>query len=141
MQAGYFDDKQHWWGAVAAACLAGFALRLAAARGALWTDEAWSMIYAADAGTPAGVFWRINHDNNHHLYSLWLQAIGSGASPLLARLPAILAGTLSILVAAVFVGRRSRSAGLIAALLFAVRRLWSRLARKRAAMRRCCLPR
>ncbi len=36
MQTGFFDDKQHWWGAVAAACLAGFALRLAAAgRGAV----------------------------------------------------------------------------------------------------------
>ncbi len=56
------------------------------------------MIYAANAGTPGGVLWRINHDNNHHLYSLWLQAIGSGVSPLLARLPAILAGRFPFLL-------------------------------------------
>ena len=74
------------------------------------------MIYAADAGTPAGVFLRINHDNNHHLYSLWLQAIGSDAAPWLARLPAIAAGTACVLVAALLVGRRSRSAGLVARL-------------------------
>lgn len=114
-------DQRWWWAAVALACLAGLALRLAAASsGALWTDEAWSVIYAADARDAAGVFLRINHDNNHHLYSLWLQAIGSDASPLLARAPAILAGTLAVIVAAIFAGRRSRIAGLIAAILFAL---------------------
>lgn len=120
MEARFFDEQRRWWGAVTAACVAAFALRLAAARGALWTDEAWSMVYASDAGSPAGVFLRINHDNNHHLYSLWLQAIGSDAAPWLARLPAIVAGTLCVAVAAILVGRRSRSAGLVAALLFAV---------------------
>lgn len=120
MEARFFDEQRRWWGAVTAACLAAFTLRLAAARGALWTDEAWSMVYATDAGTPAGVFLRINHDNNHHLYSLWLQAIGSGTAPWLARLPAIAAGTLCVAVAAILVGRRSRSAGLVAAWLFAV---------------------
>ena len=53
------------------------------------------MVYAAEARDPVGVFLRINHDNNHHLYSLWLQAIGPAALPMLARAPAILAGSLS----------------------------------------------
>lgn len=119
MQREY--DRRWWWAAVASACLAGLALRLAAASsGALWTDEAWSVVYAAEARDAAGVFLRINHDNNHHLYSLWLQAIGRDAPPLLARLPAIIAGTLGVLVAAIFAGRHSRAAGLIAALLFAL---------------------
>lgn len=100
--------------------LCGLVLRVAAAQGGLWTDEAWSMIYAAKAHDPIGVFLRINHDNNHHLNSLWLQAIGPAASPVLARVPAIAAGTLSILVAALLCRRRSRTAGIIAALLFAV---------------------
>lgn len=120
MQSEWLDDRRWWWAAVTAACVAAFALRLAASDGALWTDEAWSMVYAADALNPAGVFLRINHDNNHHLYSLWLQAIGSDASPLLARLPAVVAGTLTVAVAAVFAARRSRVAGLAAALLFAL---------------------
>lgn len=120
MRAAVLDDKRWWWGAVALACVAGLALRIAAARGALWTDEAWSVIYATDARTPAGVFLRINHDNNHHLYSLWLQAIGRDASPMLARLPAIVAGTAATAVAAQFAARRSRLAGLFAALLFAL---------------------
>jgi hypothetical protein len=109
-----------WWAAVGAATLAGLALRIAAARGGLWTDEAWSVIYAARAHDAAGVFLRINHDNNHHLYSLWLQAIGPHASPMLARLPAIVAGTLCVPLAAMVVARRSAWAGVVAAVLFAV---------------------
>jgi hypothetical protein len=109
-----------WWAAVAAIALAGFALRVAAAQGGLWSDEAWSVIYAVQARDPVGVFVRINHDNNHHLYSLWLQAIGPAASPLLARTPAIVAGTLCIVAAALLVARRSRAGGLVAALFFAV---------------------
>src|SRR5205814_7206786 len=77
-------------------------------------------IYAAQARDAAGVFLRINHDNNHHLYSLWLQAIGLNASPLLARLPAIVAGTLCVPLAALVVARRSVWAGIVAAILFAV---------------------
>ncbi|HUP67149.1 MAG TPA: glycosyltransferase family 39 protein, partial [Sphingomicrobium sp.] len=109
-----------WWALVCAATLGGLALRIAAARGGLWTDEAWSVIYAARAGDAAGVFLRINHDNNHHLYSLWLQAIGPAASPMLARLPAIVAGTLCVPLAAITVARRSAWTGIVAAILFAV---------------------
>jgi hypothetical protein len=109
-----------WWAAVGAIALAGLALRFIAAHGGLWTDEAWSVIYAAQARDAAGVFLRINHDNNHHLVSLWLQAIGPDASPLLARVPSILGGGVSIIAAAVLAGRRSRAAGVVAALLFAV---------------------
>src|SRR3569623_2767295 len=97
-----------WWTAVGAIALAGLGVRIIAAQGGLWTDEAWSVIYAAEARDAVGVFLRINHDNNHHLYSLWLQAIGPMASPLLARAPAILAGSLCTVAAAVLVGRRSR---------------------------------
>ena len=119
MQAAQSRDRL-WWAAVAGSALVGLALRLAAARRGLWTDEAWSAIYAAQARDPIGVFLRINHDNNHHLNSLWLQAIGLGAPPLLARAPSIVAGSLGVVVAAMLAGRRSRAAGLVAALLFAV---------------------
>src|SRR4051794_28638710 len=113
-------EQRLWWWAIGAIALAGFALRVAAAQGALWTDEAWSVIYAAEARDAAGVFLRINHDNNHHLYSLWLQAIGIDASPLVARLPAIVAGTLAIPIAGLLIARRSRTGGIVAALLFAL---------------------
>ena len=109
-----------WWPAVAALTLVGLALRIAAARGGLWTDEAWSVIYAAQAHDPLGVFLRINHDNNHHLNTLWLQAVGAHAPSLLDRAPAILAGTLTIPVAALLFARRSAVGAIVAAGLFAI---------------------
>ena len=108
-----------WWCAIGAIAIAGLLLRFAASHGGLWTDEAWSVIYAQQARDPLGVFLRINHDNNHHLISLWLQAIGTHAPPWLARLPAVLTGTAAIVVAAVIAGRASKFAGIAAALLFA----------------------
>jgi hypothetical protein len=67
MNATGRSDRLGWWIAVGAIALAGLALRIVAAHGGLWTDEAWSVIYAAQARDAVGVFFRINHDNNHHL--------------------------------------------------------------------------
>ncbi|GHH20661.1 hypothetical protein E2E30_03365 [Sphingomonas sp. AAP5] len=105
---------------LAAIMLLGLGLRTAAATGGLWLDEAWSAELAHMAGTPLGVFLKINHDNNHHLNSLWLQFVGFDAPPLLQRALSIVAGTLAIPVAAEIFRRRSHGIALIAALLFAV---------------------
>lgn len=120
MNASNQLNRALWWSAVIAAAVVGFALRIAGAQGGFWTDEAWSMIYAHDARDAAGVFLRINHDNNHHLNSLWLQVVGLNAPPWLARLPAVLAGTAAIGVAALIAARSSALAGIVAAVLFAV---------------------
>jgi hypothetical protein len=108
------------WPVIALLTLVGLALRMAAARGGMWTDEAWSVVFAAQARDPLGIFLRINHDNNHHLNSLWLQAIGMHASSMLARAPAILAGTLTIPAAALLFARRSSAGAIAAAALFAI---------------------
>ena len=86
-------------------CLA-FALRIAAAQGGLWTDEAWSMVYAQDAGGPLGVVTRINHDNNHHINTIWLQLTGMGAPSPVMRGLSIISGTASIWIAAMIGARR-----------------------------------
>jgi hypothetical protein len=106
--------------AIVTIAFAGLALRLiVAARGGLWTDEAWSMVYALRAHDALGVFLRINHDNNHYLNSLWLQAVGPDATPLVARLPSALAGFGVVLVAGLIGARRGAASALAAALLFA----------------------
>lgn len=105
---------------LAALVLLGLGLRIAAATGGLWLDEAWSAELAHMAGTPLGVLLKINHDNNHHLNSLWLQFVGFDAPPLLQRALSIVAGTLAIPVAAEIFRPRSPRIALIAALLFAV---------------------
>jgi hypothetical protein len=113
-------NERNLWLAVAAIAAAGLALRVAAAQGALWLDEAWSAVTAHDVGTPMGVFLRINHDNNHHLNTLWLQLVGLDASPLVQRALSIAAGTLTIPLAAAIAARQGKGAAIAAALLFAV---------------------
>ncbi|WP_156347073.1 hypothetical protein [Sphingomonas sp. Leaf33] len=98
----------------------GLAVRVAAARGGLWLDEAWSAVFAADVATPAGVFLNIHHDNNHHLNTLWLQWVGIDADPLVQRALSIATGTAAIVVAALIVTPQGRAAAVIAALAFAL---------------------
>lgn len=115
------DTRQHsamlWIGFFV---LIGFVLRCLAAQGGLWTDEAWSLIYAEQAGNALGVFTQINHDNNHHLNSLWLQLIGPQAPPMLMRGLSIITSSITIAVAALISSRRSSLAGVITAALFAL---------------------
>lgn len=97
-----------------------FALRIAGAQGSLWLDEAWSATLAHDVGTPAGVLFRINHDNNHHLNSLWLQTVGITAPTWLMRLLSVVTGTLAVPVVAAIARPRGTVFALVTALLFAV---------------------
>jgi hypothetical protein len=113
-------DRRTYWIAVAAVTALGLTLRIAAAQGALWLDEAWSAVTAQDVGTPLGVFLKVNHDNNHHLNTLWLLAVGPEASPLLQRALSIATGTLAIPLAALIGLRQGKGAALCAASLFAV---------------------
>jgi hypothetical protein len=108
------------WLIVAALAVLGLGLRIAAAQGALWLDEAWSAAMAHDAATPLGVLLNINHDNNHHLNTLWLLLVGPAADPVLQRAFSIFCGTATILVAALIAARHGTVAALCAALLFAV---------------------
>jgi hypothetical protein len=111
-------DRALRW--IAIAVLVGLVLRVAGAGGAFWLDEAWSAVLADDVATPLGVFVSINHDNNHHLNSLWLQTVGLGAPPLIARALSVAAGTASILVAGLIGLRRGPLGGILTALLFAL---------------------
>lgn len=114
------ERRRRLWLAVATLTLVGLVLRLLAARGALWLDEAWSAAFAQEAATPVGVFFRINHDNNHFLNTLWLQLVGPDAWPIAQRALSIATGTAAIPLAAAFAARRSAAAAPVAALAFAM---------------------
>jgi hypothetical protein len=105
---------------VGAFIIAGFILRCLTARGGLWTDEAWSLVYVQQAGDALGVLTRINHDNNHHLNSWWLLLVGPEAPPMLMRGLSIITSSITILIAALIGFRRNRATGVIAAALFAL---------------------
>lgn len=116
--AGERIRRFHLWLALIVAT--GLILRVLAGWSGLWMDEAWSVLFAQAAQNPFGVFFRLNHDNNHHLNTLWLQIVGMSAPPLLMRAPAILCSTIAIAVAARFSKRDGDAAALMTALLFAI---------------------
>ncbi len=106
--------------ALAATVVLALAVRAAAAQGALWLDEAWSAVFARQAATPAGVFFAINHDNNHFANTLWLQVTGWGAPPILSRGLSILSGTAAVVVGSAVGVRRGPAAALATAIMLAM---------------------
>ncbi len=106
---------------IALVTLAGAAHRLWRAQTPLWLDEIWSLDNLAGLGHSWDVFWRISHDNNHFLNSLWLFWVaGETHDPMLLRAPAILMGAaLTIAMMARLGARHSPETALIAALLVA----------------------
>jgi len=122
MRAAILHDRRQLALAAAIAAIAalGLALRTLAARGGLWVDEAWSVEYVRRIASPLGVLTAINHDNNHHLNSWWLELVGPTAPPLAMRALSIFSGTATILVAAAYGARRSAAAAIVAATLFAL---------------------
>jgi hypothetical protein len=108
------------WMLIALCMGLGLVLRVVSAQGGIWLDEAYSATFAHTVQTPLGVMFRINHDNNHHLNTLWLQLVGLGAPPLAMRALSIASGTAMIGVAAWIASRAGPGAAIVAALLFAV---------------------
>lgn len=111
--------RPHWPTLIGIAAI-GLALRVAAAHGGLWLDEAWSAVFARDVGTPMGVLAGIHHDNNHALNTLWLLIAGFDAHPAWQRALSIACGTATIIVAGLFGWRRGTAAGIATAALFAL---------------------
>ncbi len=103
--------------AVAGLTVLGLLLRLACAHGDLWLDEIWSLRNLQHLKNAGDILSRLPNDNNHLLNSLWLWLVGPNAPPVLVRLESIIAGTLTIPVAAKFCGRSGPAAALTGAAL------------------------
>jgi hypothetical protein len=105
--------------AIAIASVAvGIVVRIFAARNDLWFDEVWTLQLLRERVHSFGdVFTNLKHDNNHHLCSLWMWLVGQNASPLLYRLPSLLASIGTILLAGLIGLRQSRLEGCLAVIL------------------------
>jgi len=88
------------------------ALRIYGAANDLWLDEIWSLKLVSNISSPWQVFTKIHHDNNDYLNSLWLYLCGFRGNWPGYRLPSILAGVGSVILAGM-IGRRrdARTAG------------------------------
>lgn len=103
---------------LAAAVLAlAAALRIPGLGTQLWLDEVWTLLVLRDLPSAAAVFRDFHHSNNHHLVTLWLQAVGDGDHPVLYRLPSFVAGVAAVLFAGWAGLRGGRLEGLLAATL------------------------
>lgn len=106
------------------------AVRLLGMGGDLWLDEIWSLYLVSALQSPVEIATRLLHDNNHPLNSLWLYLLGPTAPEWSHRLPAWLAGSAAVALAAAIARRQLRllhpeataghvdAAGLLTALLF-----------------------
>jgi len=87
--------------------------------GDLWLDEIWSLENALELPRWWDVFVSLKTDNNHHLTSLWLRALGPLAPAELYRLPSLLAGVASVVMATWVARRDGETSAIVTALLFA----------------------
>jgi hypothetical protein len=89
-------------------------IRIRAAQNDLWLDEIWSLDFAATISSPAEVFTKIHHDNNHYFTTLWFYVIGPHSSSLVYRLPSIIAGVGTVILAGLIGRRRSMATAILA---------------------------
>nr|WP_047165898.1 hypothetical protein [Sphingomonas sp. Y57] len=106
--------------AIALPIALGLALRVAAARGDYWLDEAWTALFARDARTPGEMLLAIGHGHGDLLTIAWLQFVGWGGSPLLGRALSIACGTAGIWIAGLIGLRRGPGTGLLTATMVAI---------------------
>jgi hypothetical protein len=107
------------WPAVAAFTAAGALVRAIPCWGDFWLDEVWTYYDALRLGSPLGVFTAIHHSNNHHLNTLLFYLLGDQRDCAVYRMPALLAGTAAIPLAAALGARRGALEAVLASGLVA----------------------
>jgi hypothetical protein len=75
----------------------GSILRIASAFGELWLDEMWSLVLISTASSPLDLVYKVRHDNNHLLNSLWMWSLPFSSPSWLYRLPAV-ASSIALLM-------------------------------------------
>jgi hypothetical protein len=89
-------------------------VRVRAAHNDLWLDEIWSLDFGNLIASPLDVFTKIHHDNNHYLTTLWFYCIGPQGNWLQYRIPSIIAGVGTVVLAGLIGRERGRATALFA---------------------------
>jgi hypothetical protein len=100
--------------------LAGTYLRFKGIFSAFWLDEIWCLKLLRDLGSPIEVVTGFHMENNHILNSLYMYMVGDTRYWYLYRIPAFLAGTLSLYFVWRLASKRNRVEGIVAVLLFSL---------------------
>ena len=99
--------------------IAAAVIRVYGARNDLWVDEIWSFALLREISSPWQVFTSIHHENNHYLNSLWLCLAGIHGNWPGYRIPSIVAGVGSVMLAGMIARRRNAGAAWLAMLVVA----------------------
>ncbi|MFQ5415405.1 MAG: hypothetical protein ACE5FL_00005 [Myxococcota bacterium] len=83
-----------------------------------WMDEIWTYVLVRDLESATGVFTELHHSNSHHLNTLFFYWLGDRESWAIYRVPSLLCGVGTVVVAIALAWRRSRTQAWIAAVLF-----------------------
>jgi hypothetical protein len=92
-------------------------LRIRAAHNDLWLDEIWSLNLAQTVSSPIGVFTSLHHDNNHYLNTLWMVLLPGRGNWWGYRVPSVVFGIATVVVAGLVGNRRGRVNAVILMLL------------------------
>jgi hypothetical protein len=105
--------------AVIVVAIAGL-LRLAASWDDFWLDEIWSWQFASRIQSPVEILTKIRHDNNHFLNTWVIFTIGEDRHWFWYRLPAVVAGIGTVILAGSICWGRDRVEALTAMMLCSV---------------------
>lgn len=93
------------------------ALRIRGALNDLWFDEIWSLHLADGISSPVEVFTKIHHDNNHYLNTLCLYFFGQRDNWPGYRIPSLVTGVGTVVLAGLIGRRRNAASAFLAMLL------------------------
>src|SRR5262249_34148389 len=83
-----------------------------------WFDEAWSALLVREGvGSPLDILTRLHVDNNHPLNSLFLYALGDRSAWIVYRIPSLLFGIASVVLAGRIMSQRGRVQAVVAMIL------------------------
>jgi len=100
----YPSRRIHW--VICFAFLLSSILIIAAARGDLWLDEIWSLLFVRASHSVTDLFVHFRHDNNHLLNTLFLYYAGERKTLFAYRLFAVFSGICSVFLVG-YIGRRN----------------------------------
>jgi hypothetical protein len=103
--------------ALAVVLLASLALRVPGMFHDFWLDEAWSYLIVRGLASPLEILTRAHIDNNHPLNSWFLYALGDRTAWIIYRIPSLVLGTGSVLLAGLVMSRSSDRVAAACALL------------------------
>lgn len=113
------SNSSRYMVAVIAILVVATLIRIRGAFNDLWLDEIWSIKIASQVSSPLDVFTKLHHEINHYLNTLWLWCIGNRGNWPGYRIPSLIAGSGSVMMAGLIGLRRNKTNAIMAMLVVA----------------------